>query len=232
VRARRGALALLVGLALASARPAVAQEVATAPPPLPTAAVSGAPPPAAAPESQPLAPPLLRTKSLQPGERGYKSLAWAAAWSFGITILPVVMGGFLTNNPKDGIMWTGFGLIAAAQSFGPSAGFWYAGEKPRFTWWRLALSGIALAAAGYPLYAYTGRIDQYNTSGAAALVAIAIAAEAATLALAAWDLSHLGEAVERHNERPVKPASQPRLRAAVAPIGVPGGGGLGVLGRF
>jgi hypothetical protein len=222
VRARRARLALALGLALAVARPAAAQEVAA-----PAEA-----PPASAPASAPLEPPLLKTKTLQPGERGYKSLAWAAAWSFGITLLPVVMGGFLANNPKDGVKWTGLGLIAAAQSLGPSAGFWYAGEKPRFTWWRLALSGIALAAAGYPLYAYTGRFDHYNTGGAAALVSIAIAAEAAALALAAWDLSHLGEAVDRHNERPVKPASPPRVRAAVAPVGVPGGGGVGVLGSF
>ena len=224
---------LVLALSLAFVRTAAAEEAPAAPAPLPTAAAATAAPPASAPASQPFVP-LLKGKSLQPGERGYKSLAWAAAWSFGITILPVVMGGFLSNNPSDGVMWTGLGLIAAAQSFGPSAGYWYAHEKPRFTWWRLVLSGIALAAAGYPMYAYTGRLAHYNAGGAAALVAIAIAAEAATLALAAWDLSHLGDAVEQHNERPLRtPASQPRPRtAAVAPIVVPGGGGVGVMGWF
>lgn len=227
----RGWVALVAALALA--RTATAQEVPLAPAPLPAAAAATAAPPAPAPPaSQPFGP-LLRGKSLQPGERGYKSLAWAAAWSFGITLLPVVMGGFLSSNPKDGVMWTGLGLIAAAQSFGPSAGFWYAQEKPRFTWYRLALSGIALAAAGYPLYAYTGRLDHYNSGGAATLVTIAIVAEAACLALAAWDLSNLGDAVERHNERSARmPTSQPRAQAAVAPVFVPGGGGVSLVGRF
>jgi hypothetical protein len=228
-------LALVAVAALA--RPVAAQEVPVAEAPLPTAAAATAAPPPGAPASQPFTGPLLKGKSLQPGERGYKSLAWAAAWSFGVTLLPVVMGGFLTNNPKDGVMWTGLGLIAAAQSFGPSAGYWYAREQPRFTWYRLALSGIAVAAAGYPLYAYTGRLDHYNGGAAAALVTIAIVAEAVTLALAAWDLSLLGDAVERHNERPARvPASQPRkvraLAPVVAPVPLPGGGGLAVGGSF
>jgi hypothetical protein len=216
--------------ALASARPAVAQEVTADP--SPPASAPTATSAAEATASQPFGP-LLRGKSLQPGERGYKSLAWAAAWSFGITILPVVMGGFLANNPNNGVMWTGLSLIAAAQSFGPSAGYWYAHEQPRFTWWRLALSAVALAAAGYPMYAYTGRLDHYNKGGAAALSAIAVAAEAAAVALAVWDLMNLGETVERHNEQPLRtPPPKPRRAAAPAPILVPGGGGVGVMGWF
>jgi hypothetical protein len=228
-------LALVV--AITFARPVAAQEVPLEPVPLPTAGAATVGPPPAVPASQPLAEPLLKGKSLQPGERGYKSLAWAAAWSFGVTLLPVVMGGFLTRSQSDGVMWTGLGLIAAAQSFGPSAGYWYAQERPRFTWYRLALSGIALAAAGYPLYAYTGRLESYNGGAAAALVTIAVVAEAVTLALAAWELSLLGDAVDQHNERPLRsPGSQPqKLRAAgpvVAPLLVPGGGGVAVGGRF
>jgi hypothetical protein len=220
-------------LLLALARPAAAQEVPLAPSPPETAAEATTAPPAAAPASQPPEPPLLKTKILQPGEKGYKSLAWAAAWSFGVTILPVVMGGFLSSNPKDSAMWTGLALIAGAQSFGPSAGYWYAGEKPRFTWYRLALSLVALAAAGYPLYAYTGRLSHYNSGGAATLVSIAIAAEAVTLGLGLWDLMLLGEAVDRRNERPIRPATQPQpARAAVTPVALPGGGGVSVLGWF
>jgi hypothetical protein len=228
-------LALLVLCTLA--RPAAAEEIPAEPAPLPTAGAATAAPPASQAASQPLVEPLFKGKSLQPGEKGYKSLAWAAAWSFGVTLLPVIMGGFLTSNPKDGVMWTGLGLIAAAQSFGPSAGYWYAKEQPRFTWYRLALSGIAIAAAGYPLYGYTGRLASYNSGAAAALVTIAIVAEACVLGLAAWDLSLLGDAVERHNERPVKtPATQPRkVKAAapmVAPVVIPGGGGVGLTGWF
>jgi hypothetical protein len=225
------AVALLVVATLA--RPVAAEEIPAEPAPLPTAGAATAAPPAA---SQPLGEPLLKGKSLQPGEKGYKSLAWAAAFSFGATLLPVIMGGFLTSNPKDGVMWTGLGMIAAAQSFGPSAGYWYAREKPRFTWYRLALSGIAVAAAGYPLYAYTGRLESYNGGAAAALVTIAIAAEACVLGLAAWELSLLGDAVERHNERPLRgPGSQPGTRkaaATVTPVMVPGGGGVGLTGWF
>jgi len=226
-----------VAAVLALSIPASAQEISAAEAPPPAAGAATAPPPFAVPESQPAPVGLLRGKSLQPGEPGYKSLAWAAAWSFGVTLMPVVMGGFLTRSRQDGVMWTGLGMIAAAQSFGPSAGYWYAGERPRFTWYRLALSGIALAAAGYPLYAYTGRLDSYNGGAAAALVTIAVAAEAVTLGLAAWELSLLGDAVERHNERPVRPpASRPSQRRAslpmVAPFFVPGGGGAGLTGRF
>ncbi|MBI5482029.1 MAG: hypothetical protein HY906_24450 [Deltaproteobacteria bacterium] len=235
-RRRTGAWLALVVLS-ALVRPAAAQEVPVEPAAPPPAAAATATPPLVTPASQPLAEPLLKGKSLQPGERGHKSLAWAAAWSFGSTLLPVLMGGFLTRSQQDDVMWTGLGLIAAAQSFGPSAGYWYARERARFTWYRLALSGIALAAAGYPLYAYTGRLESYNSGGAAALVTLAVVAEAVTLALAAWDLSLLGDAVERHNERPVRPpASQPlKVRAAapmVAPVVVPGGGGVGLTGWF
>jgi hypothetical protein len=228
-------LALVIVAALA--RPAAAEEAPLEPAPPPTAAAATAGPLLMVPASQPLAQPLLKGKSLQPGERGYKSMAWAAAWSFGATLLPVVLGGFLTRSQSDGVMWTGLGMIAAAQSFGPSAGYWYAKEKARFTWYRLALSGVALAAAGYPLYAYTGRLDSHNSGGAVALVIIAVVAEAAALALAAWDLTLLGDAVDRHNERPMlPPASQPQqARAAalmVTPVVVPGGGGMGLTGRF
>jgi len=233
----RAAAWVAVAAVIALSSLASAQDVPAAAAPLPTAGAATASPPSAVPESQPIMGPLLRGKSLQPGEPGYKSLAWAAAWSFGGTLLPVVMGGFLSRSRQDGVMWTGLGMIAAAQSFGPSAGYWYAGEQPRFTWYRLALSGIALAAAGYPLYAYTGRLDSYNGGAAAALVTIAIAAEAVTLGLAAWELSLLGDAVERHNERPVRPpASRPSKQRAslpmVAPFFVPGGGGAGLTGRF
>ena len=187
------------------------------------------------PASQPDIGPLLRGKSLQPGDKGYKSHAWAAAGSFGGTLLPVLLGGFLTRSQSDAVMWTGVTMIALGQSFGPSVGYWYARERPRFTFHRLGLSALAVAAAGYPIYAYTGRLESYNSAGAAVLTVFAVAAESVTLALAVWDLSLLGETIERHNERPLTTS---RLRGgtggltAVAPVVFPGGMGMSVAGAF
>jgi uncharacterized membrane protein YidH (DUF202 family) len=216
--------------AAAAAEPPAGREIAASPAPLPTAAA------AAAPASQPLLVPLVKGKTLQPGEPGYKSPAVAAAWSFGTTLLPVIVGGFMVRAQSQAVMWVGFTLIVGGQSLGPAAGYWYAGEKARFTWHRLALTVGAFGAAIYPLYAYTGRFDSYNTGGAAALMTIAIIAEGAALSLAAWDLSLLGDAIERHNYRPAPTQGRPKpVRAGlpvVAPLALPGGGGVGIAGRF
>ena len=224
-----GCLAALC-LGLGGARTAVAVEDAAAPDP---------PPAAAAPATQPLTGPFLQGTQLQPGEPGYKSPAIGAGWSFGATLLPAIIGGFAARAQSELTMWIGFGLIVSGQSFGPSAGFWYANERARFTWERFALTLGAFGAALYPLYAYTGHLNDYNSGLAAGLVVLAVSAEAGALALAAWDLSLLGEVIDRHNFRPAKPPATTPERSgvgarigALVPFAVPHGGGVSVGGLF
>jgi hypothetical protein len=194
-----------------------------------------------APASQPLLPgSIVPGKTLQPGEPGYKSPAVAAAWSFATTLLPLIVGGFAVRAQSQVAMWTGFGLIVGAQSFGPTAGYWYANERARFTFARFGLTMAAFGAAIYPLYAYTGQLDSYSSPLAASLTVLAVITEAVALSLAAWDMSSLGETIERHNFKPGAPPasapSAPRARAGVrlglAPVLMAGGGGLALGGRY
>jgi hypothetical protein len=178
--------------------------------------------------------PLQLGRQLQPGEPGYKSPAVGAGWSFGATLLPAIFGGFATRAQAEATMWVGFGLIVAGQSLGPSAGYWYANERARFTLHRSLLTVAAFGAAVYPLYAYNGRFDSYNGGLAAGLTIVAAVAEACALALAAWDLSMLGETIERHNFRPLPRPKPPKSGTAqsriwLSPLGLKGGGGI-VLG--
>jgi hypothetical protein len=184
-------------------------------------------PPVVRPDEAPTTQPagLLTGTALQPGQRGYKSAAVATSASVAAALLPVVAGGFSTRSGPAAGLWVGLGLIAAGQTFGPSVGFWYAGERAPLTWYRLGVSLAALGTAGYPFYGYGGRLDHYDHDLAAGLLAATVVLETAAILLAAWDLSAIGEAVERHNRRP--PA---RGGAALLPVALPGGGGLGLVG--
>ncbi|HEY3353967.1 MAG TPA: hypothetical protein VGQ83_12015 [Polyangia bacterium] len=216
--------ALIAGLALAVwlPRPGAAAAAEPEVPPGPLAV------PAA---SQPLG--IVPGKTLQPGEPGYKSPAVAAGWSFGATLLPIIVGGFAVRAQSEVARWIGFGLIVGGQSFGPSAGFWYADERPRFTLERFGLTLAAFGAAIYPLYAYTGSLTDYNSGLAAGLTIVAVVAEAVALSLAAWDMTLLGDSVERHNFKPTPPAaSRPRARLHLAPLLAPGAGGVMLGGLF
>jgi hypothetical protein len=222
VTAARGVRAVVLVLVLALAPRAVGAAPGDAP-------LQEVPPgPFAPPASQPLG--ILPGKTLQPGEPGYKSPAVAAGWSFGATLLPIIVGGFAARAQSEAARWLGFGLIVAGQSIGPSTGYWYAGQKARFTWERFALTMGAFGAGIYPLYAYTGGINNYHSGLAAGLTIVAVIAEAGALSFAAFDMMTLSETVERQNFKPATPASRPRV--SVAPLLAPGAGGVMLGGAF